>query len=190
MHEIFLAVNQPLAQFLKTRVSDTLQDSALRKASEHKLSRVTETLLDEPDRAANLVTALGRVTASLQSRSPSMQHLRSPERGVFIVNSSDRIAAGVDYELIREAAEAGYLHFAADSSRREWRFRIHTSLAPHFGSSYRGAYYKTELSLHELNLLAEARDDKTLNKLVAQVLVGIEGHPAPVQMRLSVDSRG
>lgn len=44
-------------------------------------------------------------------------------------------------------------------------FRVHTSLAPAFSFSYRGAYFSVPLQTPDVLMLADATDDRAIGRL-------------------------
>ncbi len=175
MDEIFRASQLSVDAFTNTRISDEIQDVALHNASASKFDRADEALLEDPESAKRLVLALGEITAAAQSWSRDGSHLRSPERGVFVVRPDLRRKTGVRLPLLREAVESGYLQFAPKHTAREWRFRLHTSLAPRFGSSYRGAYYPIVMTAQELNELCYTADPGSFSLALRRAVSRVQG---------------
>ena len=175
MHEIYLEADVSPASFLTTHVSVFKQDRALRRAAENKLSRLGNYVFAETSTMTRLVDGLGEITAALQRPPESRMrdgysaHLRSSERGAFRTPTGSRLEDdAVLLELVQEAVDANYLTWCGTQSNPV-RFRVHTSLAPHFGFSYRGAYSDTTIEIHELRaLLAQDESDhrKAVNEIV------------------------
>jgi hypothetical protein len=175
MDEIFRASRLSVEDFTETRISDDVQDAALHRASVSKFDRADEALIEAPEPAKRLILALGKITAAAQSWSSDGAHLRSPERGIFVVRPLHENDPGEKLPLIREAVESGYLQFTRGSTPAEWRFRLHTSLAPRFGSSYRGAYYPILLTTRELNRLCYTEDPAQLDSAIQETIRRIQG---------------
>jgi hypothetical protein len=175
MDEIFRDSRLSVEEFLSATISDDVQDAALRRASTTKFERADAAFIDEPEPAKRLVVAIGEITASIQSASSDGSHLRSPERGIFVIRVPDWDSAGSRLHLIREAVESGYLQLMKRSTATEWRIRLHTSLAPRFGSSYRGAYYPVRLTADELDRLCYTEDPAEFEAAVRETIGRIQG---------------
>jgi hypothetical protein len=180
MDEILMVSGLDLEQFLRARITDEVQDVGIHRASTNKFDRAEEALLEDPEPAKRLVLALGRITSAVQSSSRDGSHLRSPERGIFVVRRrKEDDQDGVRMPMLREAVESGYLQFASKSTPTEWRFRLHTSLAPRFGCSYRGAYYPVVLTTRELNKLCYTEDPGEFEAEIIATIERIQGRPRP-----------
>lgn len=179
LHEIFVETGDTPDEFLaRTNIPVDVQDRALRRASDQKIRRVPDYVLAEASTVTRLVDGLGLLTGLLQRPSEGRlkagftQHLRSNEPGAF------RLPAGESYEqdedgektleLIREAIDASYLK-QVSGNRETMRFRLHTSLAAHYGFSYRGAYSDTVLSLGELRKICSLSGEKERNEFIAGI---------------------
>jgi hypothetical protein len=166
---IFRESGFTLAQFLSsTRVKSTTQSSGLLAASKAKVKSLPTYGVNHPSSTAKLVNGLGQVTQLLQSQSSDgIRHLRSTERGIFQLttsqNTEDTKRAVL---LIVDAAEAGFLKIIQNDELMI-SFRVHTSLAPAFGFSYRGAYYRVSVLTADVLAIADAADDQTISRIAS-----------------------
>lgn len=175
LDEIFESANMPLADFLGQRIDDRVQDRAVKAASRKKYQSLPLFGVNSPAETRALVDGLSKLTALLQSQSLSNRHLRSSERGLFVVAFGDPPQATAQHLLqsLREAAEAGFLRLLSTSSN-PLTFRVHTSLAPMYGFSYRGAYYETGLSWEALDRLRRTKEPAELKELVREIYEQLE----------------
>ena len=78
--------------------------------------------------------------------------------------------------MIRDAADAGYLKLLGDRETDELQFRVHASLAPHYGFSYRGAYYGAgELPDADIVALRTAATQGEMKSAVERIVQRITG---------------
>ncbi len=189
MHEIFVETGDSPSEFLaRTNIPVETQDKALRRASDQKISRVADSVMAEASTVTRLVDGLGLLTGLLQRplegrlRSGFTQHLRSNEPGAFRLPSAESFERDEDsektLELIRLAIDGSYLR-QVSGSRETMRFRLHTSLAAHYGFSYRGAYSDTLLSLDELRRICAVSGEKERRELIAGIAARLTGDPDP-----------
>jgi hypothetical protein len=165
LHEIFVACDSDLCTFLKRRVPLETQSRAIRAASENKRDSIPGSGVSTPVQTGYLIKGLAIITASLQCSSADGRHLRSSERGEFILQSrhgADDECASV-LSVIVDAADAGFLrvHWASGEISS---FRVHASLAPAYGFSYRGAYYLVKIDVSEILKLRDSANDDELQK--------------------------
>jgi hypothetical protein len=180
MVEIYDEVGTTPARFAQREtIPIETQNKALRRASDQKMGRIADAVLAETTTAERLVDGLGRLTAWLQNPSEAqleagyVQHLRSHQPGVFGFRAGvprDKLEDMI--EVIGEAIEANYLRLVR-AGREGFRFRVHTSLAPHFGFAYRGAYAETLLDLDEVRQVCEERDSEGRNTLIERIATGL-----------------
>jgi hypothetical protein len=174
---IFEKSGRTLTEFVQaSKLRPTIQDAGLKAASNSKQSSLPTYGMRSPSATAKLVTGLGRLTAKLQCQSLNgVRHLKSTERGLFRMpydktsEPGNRAAA-----LVIDASEAGFLKIETQEPLL-LTFRLHTSLAPYFKSSYRGAYYSSEVSAFEVLQFADAVDDDGIEKAVATLFNRIDG---------------
>jgi hypothetical protein len=153
------------------------------------MERIAGLVLTEPRQAERLVDGLATLTASLQRPRKELAesgaaHLKTPEPGYWVLPDidgrsmpfSERDQADLPgiYRLVRDAAEAGYLRMASKSGAR-WRFRVHTSLAPQYGFSYRGAYHDVKLSTDDLLEFCEAANEPQRRRVAATLYQRLRG---------------
>jgi hypothetical protein len=157
------------------------------------MSRVGNYVFAETSTVNQLVMGLGLVTANLQRprqgllREGYVGHLRSSEPGAFRMMAGQRLEDSPQaMDLVQEAVEANYLIWCSTQSHRV-RFRVHTSLAPFFGFSYRGAYSDTLVTLEELEQLWEATDDVAHKKAVRSIVTRLtSGESKATELTLSL----
>lgn len=174
---IYRDANLPLSQFLNTtKIRPSVQSSGLLAASKAKVRSLPTHGVNHPSCTAKLVAGLGRLTHLLQSQSKDgVRHLKSTERGIFqLVTSSNSEASCRALTLIVDAAEAGFLKIV-DNDELLIKFRVHTSLAPAYGFSYRGAYYPVSVQTLDVLALADARDDKDIERLATTLFDRLDG---------------
>jgi hypothetical protein len=159
-----------VSKFIAQRVPSTVQNSALLRASQEKRDSVRQSGVMQPAVTYGVIDAFARITAALQTRSSSGAHLRSSERGKFVIfvdgELTDEQTAILD--LVQDAAEAGYFRIELRDSRR-MSFRVHTSLAACYGFSYRGAYYHVALGWQQLIQIYRAAQEGQIDDVVDQV---------------------
>jgi hypothetical protein len=175
LDEIFQEADLPLRRFLEQQIDERVQDRAVKAASRKKYESLPLFGVNSPAETRALVDGLSKLTALLQSRSQSNRHLRSSERGLFVVEFGDPPQAAAQYLLqsLREAAEAGFLRLQG-ASINPLSFRVHTSLAPMYGFSYRGAYYETSLEWEALDRLRKTKEPPELDELVKELYHQLE----------------
>jgi len=176
MESLFIQANTDLGSFLISSISPDKQDSALREAAASKMTLFRERILSAPTEANNFVDGLARITALVQSEGRNYEHIRTPERGIFTYPTPDAGYNGSNLVMIRDAAEAGFLKILDDAESGEVRFRVHASLAPHYGLSYRGAYYSVgQLSDREIFELRRAPTGSAFSRSVEMIVSRLTG---------------
>ncbi|MCD0458138.1 ORC-CDC6 family AAA ATPase [Roseiconus lacunae] len=150
MNAVFEAANQNIIEFLHGTVDWRVQNRGIHAASQDKRNSFDSALCVAG--AEWLVDGLGYTTAHLQSC--SARRLRSPELGRFIIRKKRDPTEedGQLNEAIMDAVMSGFLRTVDDEkvSGEAWILQLHTSLAPHYGFSYRGAMYNCEVKRAEL----------------------------------------
>lgn len=161
--------------FISNEVPVDVQIEALRAASEEKRDSIPESGVLAPVETGRVVKGLAEITALIQSSSGDNRHLRSTERGLFrFADDGDREQVTDALRLVADAAEAGFLRLYEEGDNVRF-FRVHASLAPAYGFSYRGAYYAVELSVSDFEKLKQADTDKEINstaRAIAQAMPG------------------
>ena len=166
-----------LSQFLSTsKIKPTIQNSGLLAASRAKIKSLPTRGVNHPSSTAKLVNGLGKLTQLLQTRSKDgIRHLKTTERGIFhLMISSKTETTKRATMLIVDAAEAGFLKILA-SDDLVMSFRVHTSLAPAFGFSYRGAYYPLTVQTVDVLAFADASDDQAIGRLAHSLYDRLDG---------------
>lgn len=169
LNEAYLEVKKPIAEFINFRIPLRDQDKALRLASEKKQNSIPESGIRSPESAGKLIEALSRLTTIVQTRSRNLAHIRSNERGRFVLNIT-----GADksdnklLQIIKDAAEAGFLRIIFVDSPK-WIFQVHCSLAAAYGFSYRGAYYNTIINLTDLETIIKAQSKKEFKEILKRL---------------------
>jgi hypothetical protein len=172
MYQIFEKQGVSLQRFLESEIDWQTQSDAIHAASEEKRKSIrTGEEVSNPERVRRLTVAFGELTGLLQSGDQiSNIHLRSSERGLFHFGSAI-VDSGQDHELftiLKDACEAGFLRLKREGSRI-LAFRVHASIAPSYGYSYRGAYYPVSIQRSELNEILNTADDEELEKIAKRI---------------------
>ena len=159
-----------LHEFLRGPVSSEIQDPAIKAASHGKARGITESGVSSPREIEMIVRGVGIVTKILQTRGSAFQNLRSSERGLFALRRTPEALRKneVLYRHIREAAEAGFLRITKELPDI-FEFRLHLSLAPEFGLSYRGAYYGSPVDWSDIELLRQAKSATELEAVADRI---------------------
>ena len=174
---IFRESKMSLPQFLTAgKIKPSIQNSGLIAASRAKVKSLPTHGVNHPSCTAKLVTGLGKVTHMLQSTSRDrVRHLKTTERGIFQLSiAAGGTSTGRAVELIIDAAEAGFLKIV-ESDELSVKFRVHTSLAPAFGFSYRGAYYPVNIKTQDVICIADAADDKEIERIAGGLFEKLDG---------------
>lgn len=160
-------VAKPIQGLLAERIAPDVQIKAIRQAGARKRELLPQYVFKKPAESDRLIDALAQLTALLQSSDSTgnLRHLRSIERGRFLVEYPTGGERPEVFELLKEAHEFGYLRLL-ETSDRTWRFRVHCSLAPAYGFSYRGAQYDTRLSITDIIEIASEQDESVRKKLI------------------------
>lgn len=157
LDELFREAQLDLRSFLDTELSIRQQDKAIRAASSEKCHSIPTWVKGPPPTVEKYLFVFAELTAVLQRSDPSCRHLNSTERGIFSLSKAQladqRVAPHL--QIIKDGIEGGFLRLCRDNSDA-FRFRVHSSLAPAFGFSYRGAYYDFQISLDDLNEISRA----------------------------------
>jgi len=175
LDEIFQVADLPIERFVNAAIDSDLQDRALKSASQKKYQSLPGFGVNNPHETRALVDALAKLTALLQSKSPTNRHLKSSERGRFSVSMAHAHGDAPESLIrsLREAAEAGFLRFFG-STVEPMSFRVHTSLAPKYGFSYRGAYYEVPLDWRALDRIRRLKNPEELQKMIDSLYQELE----------------
>jgi len=178
LHRLFEKSGLELREFLTSEIKWDVQADAIREASDEKSDSIPESGVLAPVETGRLVKGLAIITATIQSSSPDMRHLRSTERGLFRLTGTEgkEDLAESALVLVREAADAGFLRLYKQGDDIRC-FRVHSSLAPAYGFSYRGAYYEVRIDLDELKSLQEAETLDSLRRAAQTIIGRIEKQP-------------
>jgi len=174
LEKLFLTSGKTLQQFLDSEMTPEQQNKAFVEASEAKRDSIPQSELRVAAKeAGRVIRGLAELTSAIQKHSPDGSHLRSSERGIMRVTFRPyRLHTSTDpatpRDIVIDAAQAGFLRLLKTEGD-SWAFRVHCSLAPAFGFSYRGAYYACDLSLGDLDALRNADDDDVLSRTVATI---------------------
>jgi hypothetical protein len=179
MEFIFIENAKPLDAFLKGRVNDKVQNDGIRNAARLKMTLFRERIISSHTEANQFVDGLARVIALIQGTGRNAEQLSTPERGIFRYVTRDASGSETPSRnelLIREATEAGFLRLLSNESTDELRFRVHASLAPHYGFSYRGAYYDAcVLSDSDVDAFRYSRTVRDRDRAVASITQRLGG---------------
>lgn len=166
-----------LPKFLEaSKIKATIQSSGLLDASKAKVKSLPTQGVNHPSCTAKLVAGLGKLTQLLQCQSKDgVRHLKTTERGIFqLATSKNTESTKRAVTLIIDAAEAGFLKILP-SDELLIQFRVHTSLAPAYSFSYRGAYYPVPVQTLDILALADAADDKEIERLAYKFFNRLDG---------------
>jgi hypothetical protein len=179
MESIFLGSKLSITEFVKKEISIDDQNRGITAASKQKMTLFREKILSAPAEANQFVEGLAKVTSLIQSTGRNYEQIRTPERGYFTYSTAESgngASFGRHSEMIRDAAQAGFLKISSDDNRQEIEFRVHASLAPNFRFSYRGAYSPaSKLSEVDIDLLRTAETEKAMQKAVNSLVNQITG---------------
>jgi hypothetical protein len=178
LDHVYRESGKSLKDFLTTSIPFEIQSKAIRAASEEKRDSIPNSGVLAPVETGRVVKGLATVTSLIQSTSTDDSHLRSTERGLFRLTSSGHQSQFLEdiMRLVTDAAEAGFLRVQGDTNQTS-QFRVHASLAPAFGFSYRGAYYAVSLAVGDFQKLKTAKSDGELSKTanaIANAISGVE----------------
>ncbi len=171
-----------LRQFLSQQVRIEKQEVGIRRSSEEKRDSIPRSGILRPVEIGMLVRGLAYITSYLQTQASSEKG-ELAERGIFRIDGGTAQERGEATRLIRDAAEAGFLRIVIDESHAEILsgFRVHSSLAPAFNFSYRGAYYEAVLRYSEFQRIRACRDEASLRKAAAgiaeRIMTKSDPHP-------------
>lgn len=168
---IYSCSDWDLHKFLTVQVPVDVQNRAIKIASHEKYQSIPKSGVSEPSTVGTMIDGLARLTAVIQRQSFNLTHLRTPEKGIFLIANEKKLSAEYDesiFKIIKDAAEAGFLRII-HQDKSELRFRVHTSLAAKYGFSYRGAYHTISLEWRNLNDLRRAESDAEIQKTVDSI---------------------
>ena len=178
LDHLFRQSGLDLPSFINGELSWEVQASAIRAASEEKRDSIPESGVLAPVETGRLIKGLATITAAIQAVSEDGRHLRSTERGLFrLVGTEDRPGDAENaITLIRDAADAGFLRLQKRGDDIK-HFRVHASLAPAYGFSYRGAYYEVRIDLEDFKSLQSAKTQEDLRRITNAIVGRIERQP-------------
>jgi len=192
MFQIFEKQGVSLERFLKSEIDWQTQSDAIHVASEEKRKSIrTGEEVSNPERVRRLTVAFGELTGLLQRGDQSNNiHLRSSERGWYHFGNAI-VDSGQDHELftiLKDACEAGFLRLKREGSQI-LTFRVHASIAPSYGYSYRGAYYPVSIQRSELAEILNSADDDELEKIAKRISIRLNrgGTESTQQLMLPLD---
>lgn len=176
MDTIYRHSGLDIGDFLEREVSIDQQNAGIREAAEVKITLFAERVFSQSAQANQLVDVLARVTADVQTSGRNYEQLRTPERGIFTYHTGNRLEPSPNESLIRDAADAGFLKILPEEQMGVLRFRVHASLAPHYGFSYRGAYYDAcALTDQEIDEIRNADSDQQSRRVLAHIVARATG---------------
>lgn len=169
LNALHLASDLDIDEFITREMHWRDQHEALLAASQEKSRSIRGEDLRAPRETEAVVNGLARLTHLLQTQSENGAHLRTSERGIFTL-PVERWRATDDRasQTVRDACNAGFLRFLAEDDAQVC-FRVHTSLAPAFQFSYRGAYAPANLMWNDIETLAARRKDDDLAKIAENI---------------------
>lgn len=176
VHELYIESGLTLEVFLESELSIALQSKAILRASEKKRDSIPTSGILAPVQTGQIIKGLSLLTAALQSTSLDGRHLRSTERGQFVLND-DAASSDKYHEVssaIQDAAEAGFLRLKKEGNQVKY-FRVHASLAPAYGFSYRGSYYPASLSIDDIERLRKCDNSNAVTETARQIANRLAG---------------
>ncbi len=181
MHEIYIQARRDASTFLAGRIPATVQDRALRNASDDRRRGVADIAVVHPSQVMLLIDSLGDITAAIQSAHTDESALKSSERGVFAVRMDSVSGTGKREELARVLTEARDCHYIKVTREADlpdkWVFRLHRLFAPHYGFSYRGAFYVVPIEGETLYQLCSEQRQLNRKRLIEQIVAEITRAP-------------
>lgn len=194
MHRIFDMSGLTVQELNKSRIKWQVQAKAIRLVSEKKKKSISEGIeVTKPERIRRVTECLGELTAMLQhGRKGSVTHLKSSERGIFKFHDPIKEDDDKDAELftaLKDGGDAGFLRVKKEGNRIEG-VRVHASMAPAFGFSYRGAYYSVSLRRMDLDRMLgtdQSDDLRALAYEIAERIGGRELEPDQLSLFPAID---
>ena len=175
LDNIFIESGMKLETFIKTKgLKTTVQDRGIRSASENKKQLTPSSEVSTPKEIERLFNALGIITRELQNNPDDLNSLQSPERGKFeilLANISNNYKDLLDF--IDEADHAGFLKIT-EKDTVKIGFRVHSSLAPAYGFSYRKPQYNVFISPREMWLIANEENEQEYINLINKIITNVE----------------
>lgn len=172
LDEIFKAYGRDIRTFATSTIPTSVQHLGIKKSSDKKFHSIPQAPVNSPGGVGRLVYGLATLTRLIQTTSNDLSHLRSSERGRFILKITASKRDQDLVELVTQSADSGFLKII-DKSEDLIRFRVHTSLAPAFKFSYRGAYYDTRIDAYHLESMLAAKDISELDCVTKDVAASI-----------------
>lgn len=169
LHEIYVTGGCSIQSLHDRRVAPDVQHRALVAASKRKAAGIGDRPLKSIKKVESLASGLALMTARLQRNAPHDRHLTSPERGNVRLRFKDSDVEWLTeiQDALVQAAEWGYLTLLPRRAG-EIRFRVHTSLAPAYGFSYRGAYHDAPIRWVDVMTLIRADSRSRVESIVAE----------------------
>lgn len=163
LEQLYIDSKCELRSFLSNELDWIIQARSIRKASREKRNSIPDSGVLRPVEVGRVIKGLARITARIQRGSEDKSHLRSTERGLFTLprEFEETPEANETFALIQDAADAGFLRTSTEGGQIK-EFRVHASLAPAYGFSYRGAYYQVSLRATDIENLRQADSGRAL----------------------------
>lgn len=186
MHALFIESERPVEQFISSRMPDARQGAALETASKKKGDDLQVSGVRTPIEVNRIIHGLARMTSIIQASGSQYSHLRTSERGKFVLDSSSAVddPEKESLEMLLDAAQAGYFKLLSERDAVLLRFRVHTSLAAAYRFSYRGAYYESRITFQDLWRLRKTTAPDELEKVIAAIAARIGGPEDESQLYL------
>lgn len=177
MDSLFHEMKCGLSDFvLKNRIDIQTQNKAIRKASERKFNALDAYVsVGDPNLIHNMILGIAELTKKLQMNNKLLEY------GLFSININDSHPRKQEIlALIEDASDNTLLVSKKDKEKKaRLLFRIHGSLAAHFGLSYRPGYYPRQISFHEIESLIISRKNNSIDPIVERILQ--ESNPEEIQ---------
>lgn len=172
LDEIFKVYGHDIRTFATSTIPISVQNCGIKNSSAKKFQSIPQAPVNSPGGVGRLVYGLASLTRIIQTTSNDLSHLRSSERGRFILKITSSKRDHDLVELVTQSADSGFLRIV-NKTDSLIRFRVHTSLAPAFKFSYRGAYYDTRIEAYHLESMLAAKDLNELDSVTKEVAASI-----------------
>jgi len=170
MNELFNSIEEQEKTKLSSKISINTQNKIFKTFSKKKFESIRSGASSAVGAIKLLVYGFSKITSEIQSSSADNAHLRSVERGQFVLTKNVISSKNTAVILaINEAAEAGFIKILKNNNENIV-FRIHTSLAPHYEFSYRGAFYDVAILENEMLMLVDAESISDVDKVITTIV--------------------
>jgi len=170
MNDLFNSIENPNKSINSTQIPIATQNTIFKTFSKKKFESIRSGAASAVGAIKLLVYGFSKITSAIQSSSADNAHLKSIERGQFVLTKKTISSKVEDIMLaINEAAEAGFIKVLKNNNEKV-TFRIHTSLAPYYEFSYRGAFYEVAILESEMSKLVESESISDVDKVIDMIV--------------------